>query len=515
MTTLGAILLTSVAVPSAEPAGPAKAAPSATILLPSGGVSGAFSPDNKVFASGGQDGSITLWDTTTGKRLHTLRQQEGGRVVFVTFATDGKLLESRTMQGEAKGGHLTIRLWDASTGKEAFRLATLAGWDGRPEQWEAAFSPDHRTLATITEERAIRLVDVATGKELRKLTWPAGTFFRYLAFSPNGETVAAHDSDTVCLWDPSTGQELRRRTWPGQVASIAFKADGGLLVTNYPKEDWRVVARLWDMAARKPLLESEVLLSGTISSDGKSLIAFTGYSPCGVGGALLWDVRTAKGGPLFHGEIHPDIASAFSPDSRVLAACWGVKGRQEDAVQLWEAPAGKPLVRVALPGGVSSMTFSPDGKTLAVLGSRRCALVRTADFRGFGGRVSALALSPDGKLVAVGEVDGTVDVRDLAGGKLVHQLGRHEKTVEAITFSPDGKTLATTSEDREVRMWDPIARRLRHRVSFFSTRDDKGAIVVFAFSRDARRLHLKRSLMGHEWDVATGEEIDRVRPIKP
>ena len=53
----------------------------------------AFSPDNKVLASGSEDKTIILWDVETGKQVNSL-SKHAGSVNQVTFGRDGSLLVS-------------------------------------------------------------------------------------------------------------------------------------------------------------------------------------------------------------------------------------------------------------------------------------------------------------------------------------------------------------------------------------------------------------------------------------
>jgi hypothetical protein len=104
----------------------------------------AFSPDGRtVLTVGAFTKAARLWDTATGKELHTLRHR--GTVDAVAFSRDGGILLTGSRDN-------TARLWDTATGKELHAL--------RHESWvhTVAFSPDGRTIPTGSH-KAARLWD--------------------------------------------------------------------------------------------------------------------------------------------------------------------------------------------------------------------------------------------------------------------------------------------------------------------------------------------------------------------
>lgn len=111
---------------------------------------------------------------------------------------------------------------------------------------------------------------------------------------------------------------------------------------------------------------------------------------------------------------------------------------------------------------VNSVTFSPDGKLLAIGDSDgNLRLWRIADAQnsmifegGAGGLLGLVAFSPDGKFLASGSTDHTVKIWDVSEGKCCQILRGHNHWVLAIAFSPDGCKIASNSFDNTLRIWD-------------------------------------------------------------
>jgi WD40 repeat protein len=94
-----------------------------------------------------------------------------------------------------------------------------------------AFSPDGQTLASASWDGTVRLWDVATWTEIRRLEGHSDWVLQ-VAFSPDGDLLASSSADgTVLLWNPATGEPLGVLEHGGPVRGVEFFPDGTLLAT--------------------------------------------------------------------------------------------------------------------------------------------------------------------------------------------------------------------------------------------------------------------------------------------
>jgi WD40 repeat protein len=139
-------------------------------------------------------------------------------------------------------------------------------------------------------------------------------------------------------------------------------------------------------------------------------------------------------------------------------------------------------------GGVAQVTFSPDGRLLAVASSIGVYLYAAADLREVrflptDAPVWSVAFSPDGRALASGSADNTIRLWDAASGALLRTLEGHTGDVNSVAFSPDGRLLASGSYDKTIRLWDAASGALLRTLEGHTR-----SVNSVAFSPDGRAL---------------------------
>jgi WD40 repeat protein len=153
--------------------------------------------------------------------------------------------------------------------------------------------------------------------------------------------------------------------------------------------------------------------------------------------------------------------TAISPDGRWLAAACG-----DRRVRLFSLPDGRTGPVLETGGAAGALSFSRDGRRLAVGGESGVARVfeaasgarvfeSPAAKRGIG----AIALSPDGGRLAMAPVEDAVLVYDLEGHRPIATIAASFAGAIGLAFSPDGRLLATANGDTSVRLFDAASAR--------------------------------------------------------
>jgi WD40 repeat protein len=132
---------------------------------------------------------VDLWNLTDDTRQELRRPEKDPRLVL--YSPDGRTLATAWEQ--------KVILWDMATNqaRAAWQAHSLVVRD-------FAFTPDGRTLLTVSGDRLLKVWDVDTGQEKAALSWNVGKLHS-VAVAPDGMTAAAGGDADIVVWDLDGG----------------------------------------------------------------------------------------------------------------------------------------------------------------------------------------------------------------------------------------------------------------------------------------------------------------------
>jgi WD40 repeat protein len=311
----------------------------------------------------------------------------------------------------------------------------------------------HVMTAPLTPQNTAEIIEIGSlGEDY------AGPV-QIIAFSPDGELLAASTYDSLHVWDVKRRKRLFQQELPAQ--SIAFHPDDSTVVAA----GHDIIFLDVDSGEQKAILKGHP--GGTtavaFSPDG-SLLASGGQD----GLVRVGDLKTRRLAGKFEHPA-PVRALAISPDGGTVAVISWATDSEPKQVYLWSLVTGEQ--RMTLPcTRERNLAFSPDGTRLAV--DSKLFYLADEDRRVlYDLNERQVAFNTDGTLIAACHNNfPTVGLYDAATGDKLGALKGHNDPVGCVAFHPAGTLLASGSgtlgagamlrgenpeenSDRSVRLW--------------------------------------------------------------
>ena len=476
----------------------------------------AYSPDGSTLASAGDDNYIRLWDAGTGQYKRTLTGHLDS-VTSVVFSSDGKTLASASNDG-------AILLWDIAHVKQVNepkpaheKSRNISQWNlpegatarlGKGLVKDIAYSPDGNHLA-VASTVGTWIYDVHTGAERALVPGPMASI-EQISYSPDGRILAGRNSREIYSLDAVTGKYLHT------ISLNSVHSGSGRRTFMYSHDGSKLASwghggsvQLWDAITgqhRHTIEGTSNSYCFAFSPDGSTIAYSIRAMPEISNKVHLWDGTTSKHKKTLTGHKHGVESIIWAPNGKTIASLskpngWS-PGSSKIDIQLWDAETGNLKHTLTYDEYVSLVTYSPDGKTLAVgsdmliylydvlSGKLKHKLLGYAPF----------VFSPDGKTIAVDGYINTISLWDAVSGRPL-QAFNGPLAVTSLLYSPDGTTLTGANEHSMVCVWDVDTAKLKH------TFEHSGDIRTLAYSPDGKTLASGGSdSMIRLWDVASGTQ---------
>ena len=298
----------------------------------------AFSPDGKRLASGSRDKTVLIWDVAKQSVLHTLNCT--GEVLCLGFVPDGKSLV--TASGATGEAHL-ITFWDPETGKEQAVIREHTN-----PIHSLSFSLDGKTLISTS--------------------------------SPIDMTIPHDDRGELCVWDLGTKSKLA--TMKSDLIHNGFLSHDRkkLLMAGSGRDGTVKLCTLNELFVKndEETLNRDQVCCLATSGDGRTFAVApaSGWSSV----VSIWDFDTGKSPISVEHKTASVRCLAFAPDGKTLVTGgWTTTNKAEATdkkrpavgelageIKFWDVATGEEKQSLTIQGPVSSLSFSPDGQTLAI-----------------------------------------------------------------------------------------------------------------------------------------------------
>ncbi len=309
-------------------------------------IAGGWSPGGEALIVGDTEGGVYAFDGKSGATAWERRGvHEGGLLAMA--------MHPRSAAFATAGQDSRVLIWDAAEGEAGRAIEVGGGWVEN-----VAWSPDGELLAASCS-RQVRVYGADGGEVWRSDDHPSTV--SAIAWSGARELATACYG-RVTFFDASRGEARQKLEWQGSLVSMVLSSDGGIVACGSQDNTvhfWRRSTGEDSMMSGYPTKPSALAFD-----DAGTLLATGGGES-----VTVWNFRgkgpegTRPGVLEFH--VQPVTTLAFAPRTRRLAS-----GSRDGTVVVWALGRkgnGGPVGSADVSGAVAELYWRPDGQALAAL----------------------------------------------------------------------------------------------------------------------------------------------------
>ena len=382
-------------------------------------------PNSQQLITGGDDGTIRVWDMLKRDELRTLGIHHH-TVKSIEVTSDGRRLVSNDRS--------SLKIWDLVNEKPINRYRAHT-----TPVTAIAIAPDGKTAVSGEKGGKIYVWDVLRGEALYPMAGHE-SWVKMLIVTPDGQCAASisgnKEGGTLYGWTLSDGRRIRTRmSNTGNIRAISITPDGKWIISG--GEDGKL--RIWDVNSGQEIRtlpgDSPRITAVTILADGQRVI-----SGAKDGTLVVWDLFKGTLVQTLHGNAGRVEIVRPTLDNR-----YAVSAGFEAPLKVWDLQLGKELHTLQNKND-AIMEITPDGRLVIAPDERQSICVweilsgkLVYALEGHSGSVFTLAMCGNSQLLLSGGEDG-LKIWDLEKGVLLTSFTT-DNTVNCSAIAADGETI--------------------------------------------------------------------------
>lgn len=483
----------------------------------------AYSPDGKSIATGLFNGTIMIWEASTGKIKTTLKFHSTS-ITALAYSPDSETLASAAGYRMIRQGcnENVIKLLNINFEKVIHNLG------GHEKLINALdYSPDGKTIISGSFDSTVRVWNAQTGVELKALKEvavkksniykqgilePSSSFegeIHSLVYSPNGLVIATGSSDyDIRLWDSQTYAALNTLSGhKGLVTALAYSPDGRTIVSA--SNDKTII--IWNADTGEIIHTvdgySEIVTTLSYSQDGKTIASASGGTIASDGQIRILDATNGALLTILSGHSKGINSITYSPDSKVI-----ISGSDDETLRWWDVKIDR--TEHCLQGHtdkILAVAFDPAGKGITSYSSDNTIRYWNLEkgtheiihswshntFQGYNPSVIAIAYRQNGNMIFSSSNqslynDASINIWS-EDNHLNRKLSSHSNRVTAQAYNPNG-TLLLAGSQSDLRIWD-----VDSGTTLKTLKVPDGDIDALALSPDSRLIAAASSLADYSF----------------